>query len=494
MEKLKSVLYARTSTDRIEQGTSFEQQQRYQDDRFEISKIFDDRSSGTSLKKRKGFLQLLQYIGIEVEFNVDDYIFKRKAPTDIKVIIVSNTSRIARNVKDAQRIIDIVHKQGVKIYFIDINAFSDNEQIEILLNIYYTLDAQYSKDLSRKIKHGMNRLKNNKKYIYCTGAIKGYTLKGGKLTPNKDAEKVINIFNDYINDPTSSTTKLSKKYGWKATTIGSILKNPKYMGYEKIEDTEPHPNIIPLISKELYLQVQEIKKTRTNGVRGVNSNTYALSRKCICPVCGKNMFIKKRKDRGYYDICCNSSLSRNDIYCSRPSITQSRIEKWLTEQVKKKNWRNNIEFRIKQKLENLINIDMSELNKTKIEIDKRIERLLELYLNQEISKELYLKHNEKLTSELKEIKTKIEQSENINKEIEKIKALKTEYHSILDKFEEHIKNKEFEKAEQYIANMYFTVETDILTFKKKLYVSHITFKKIEVIDNFIYLDDEEQEK
>lgn len=492
MNKLKSVLYARTSTDRNEQETSFEQQQKYKDERFDITKVFNDRSSGTSLKHRKGLIELLKFIGIEIKFDKHDYLFKIKEKTDIEVIIVSNTSRIARNVRDAQRIIDIVHRQKVKIYFIDINAFSDNEQIEILLNIYYTLDAQYSKELSRKVRHGMDRLKANKNYIYCTGAIKGYDLKKGKLTPNKDAEKVINIFNDYVNEPNSSTTKLSNKYGWKVTTITSILKNPKYMGYEKIEDKEPHPNITPLISIELFLQAQEIRKNRTNGTRGINSNTYALSRKCICPICGKNMVIKKRKNRGYYDVCCNSSVARNDINCSRPSITQSRIEKWLTKQVETKNWRNNIEFRIKQKLENLTNIDLSALNKTKIQINDRIEKLLELYLNQDVSKELYLKQSEKLTLELKEIETKIKQAENINNEIEKIKALGTEYHNILDKFEEHIKNKEFEKAEHYIKNMYFTIETDILTFKKRLYISHITLNKIDVIDNFIYLGEENE--
>lgn len=144
-DKKKAVLYARTSTDREEQKLSFNQQRLYQDDRFKIEKVFDDRVTGTSLKKRVGLIELLKYVVISIEFERDDYIFRIENRTNIEVVICSSTSRLGRNTKDVQRIIDILKKNHIKLYFIDINSYSDNEQIEILLNIYFTLDQQYSK-------------------------------------------------------------------------------------------------------------------------------------------------------------------------------------------------------------------------------------------------------------------------------------------------------------------------------------------------------------
>ena len=177
MKKYKCVLYSRVSTEDDGQTLSYEKQMEFKDDRFDIVKVFDDRASGTSLKGRKGFLELLEYVGISVIFNDDDYTIKRFAETDIEVIVVSSTSRMARNTEDALRLVKALHRHNVKVWFNDLNKFSNDKDLEMVLPIYYTLDEQYSKDISKKVKNGMDRRKTDG-YVLGSNKIYGYKLEG----------------------------------------------------------------------------------------------------------------------------------------------------------------------------------------------------------------------------------------------------------------------------------------------------------------------------
>lgn len=497
--KIKSILYTRVSTDREEQKTSFEQQQKFKDNRFEIEKIFDDKSSGTNIKNRAGFIEMLKYLGIDITFIDDDYLFNIFKPTDIKTIIVSNTSRFSRNLIDAKRTIDILHKQGIKVFFNDINSFSDNEQIEILLNIYFTLDAQYSKELSRKVKHGMQRLAYNENHVFCTGTIKGYNLKGGKLSKNEESDKIANIFNDYVYNHTSIRA-LGIKYKWNQSTVGSILRNKKYAGYNSPEDKEMNPNIEPIINLELFNKAQEIRESRIQDKRvGFKCTTYGLSSKLICPECGSNLSYRKGRKKKYGMWSCyqNPSRSNNKIDCVKPSISENRINQYLKEIIKSNSWKEYIEFEINNKLQN-IELTNCETLKNDIEnINNKLDKLLDLYLSDEekeaISKEDYLAKKEPLDNKLQILKEKLNHAEDINTYKKSLYQLKSKYMDKLDHIQQLINDENFEQVHKLIKNIYFAYNYDIkkpkdilepYKLKKKLFVSKIIWNDFKILDGF----------
>lgn len=492
-KKIKAIKYCRVSSDKFSQDQSYIQQLKEEDSRFDIIKIFDDRCSGTGIKERVGFIDMMKYLGVDITFIDDDYYFNIFKPTDIKIITVANTSRFSRNLIDAKRALEVLHKQGVKVLFKDINAYSDNEQLEILLNIYFTIDQQYSKDLSRKVRYGMNRLAKQG-YIFCTGSIKGYTLKGGNLTKNNEADKVYNIFEDYTKN-NLSIRELSFKYDWNHSTIGNILKNKKYAGYNKPDDLDISDNIEPIITLEMFEKAQEIREQRMalSGNRGANTNTYGLSSKIKCPLCGYNLAYRKQKEKRWGIWSCYTNRSRTNSECSNPSISEGRINKWLMNMVSSKKWRDNIAFRIKNKLENLNKIDLTELYEEKKIIENKMENLMEIYLEKSITKEMYDKKNNTLLEKLRLIEDSIIKGDNVNDEIRKIKSLEKIYINKLDEIEKLILNEEWELIHQEIKSVYLKQVVNLSTMKKKLIVDYVTFKDIEIIDGLSYPSQEDLE-
>ena len=139
MERMKSVLYARVSTMDELSTNSYLQQQLYKDDKFDIERIYSDRASGSSVDKRESFLEMLSYCGIRKEGN--NYFIENK--TDIECIIVANVSRFSRSIVDARLIIDALHKNNVKVYFIDLNKYSTDSDIFLTLNMYLVVEEEY---------------------------------------------------------------------------------------------------------------------------------------------------------------------------------------------------------------------------------------------------------------------------------------------------------------------------------------------------------------
>lgn len=476
MEKLKSVLYARVSTDKEEQLQSYLQQQKFKDDRFNIVTVFDDRSSGTSIKKRTGFIEMLKYCGVDISFSKDDYIFNIFKPTDIECIIVSNTSRYGRNLIDVKRSLDVLHKQGIKVFFKDLNAFSDNDQLEILLNIYFTLDAQYSKDLSRKSKDGIRRLRKNENHVFCTGGIKGYNLKAGKLTKNEDAEKIYNIYYDYIyND--YSFNKLAEKYGFKPTTIGSILNNSKYYGYDKYLN-KINPNIEPIITKEMYDKVQELKKIRTNGKRGKNANTYGLSSKIICPCCGSFYHCRKTTKKKIWS--CQSSIIRNGKNCNSGGISENRINQYLKDILLSGSCDGEIALKIDRLLDDLRLIDISVIQNNLKDIESMLNRLIDLYLMGDINKDILDNKKVALNKEKEELEQKLLYANNQNKRIEEIENLYNTYTEKLNYLKDLARNNNFDELHKNIKNIYLYNKG--IGVYERTQVRKVVFKDMDILE------------
>lgn len=493
--KIKAVNYCRVSTDDESQILSYEMQKKYKDENYDIVRVFDDQQSGKNIKDRKGFNEMLDYLGLKITyFKDDEYVLEIAKPTDIEVILVSSTSRFARNNVDAQRLLKILHKQGIKVYFQDLKEFSDNPNIDFMLKMYFTFDERYSQDISNKVKNGMDRRKKEG-YLLASNRIIGFKLENGILVHDDDAPKVKAMFEDYVNNGLS-TRKIAMKYNISLSTVTTLLKNPKYMGYQAYgvkehrfdyDKLEMHKSefITPIISEELFWEAQEIRKSRSRTLvvkgekknKGINNSTRLLSSKILCPECGKHYHYK---NRGYY-IC--GTFSKNKSKCSNNNTVR---ESWVLDYLKSdfglKAIRNGIERRLIGALNSLELEDVQPLREQLQEKKAKSQKLLDLYLEEIIDKSTFEDKNSNIKSQIESLEAQLIQISNKEEYKNELERLTFSAKKILNEYEEILASDAPEAIFEKINKITIKRVQDLLTGKTKAIIETVTFKDFKALE------------
>jgi hypothetical protein len=83
----------------------------------------------------------------------------------------------------------------------------------------------------------------------------GYNLTNGQLVPNKDAQNVKLIFDEFGNG--KSLNQIAQQYGVSVNGIKKILKNFTYIGKVKFNSQISQGSHQPLISAEIFNRVQQ---------------------------------------------------------------------------------------------------------------------------------------------------------------------------------------------------------------------------------------------
>lgn len=477
MKKYKSVLYSRVSTEDEGQTLSYEKQMEFKDEKFEIVKIFDDRASGTNIKGRKGFLDMLEYCGIDITFNEDgDYITRRFAETDIEIIIVSSTSRFARNTEDALRLVKALHRNKVRVYFKDLNKFSDSEELEMVLPIYYTLDEQVSKDTSRKVRNGMDRRKGDG-YVLGSNKIYGYKLDGKRLIKDDQADMVYNMFKDYIEG--MGDRGIAVKYNVPYTTVRGILVNPKYMGYMQYDVRADEPMLLktdliePIISEEMFYKAQEVRSSRNLNKEYMTLKKRPLTSKIVCDCCKKKFHYKHRTQW-----VCGTKSRREG--CDMPIFNHKKIIAYLEKILNSDEYLNAIEYTIYSKLKGIETLDKTSLERQVREIEGKKSKILDLYLDEKIDKKEFDVRNIKFIKEIENLRQDIENVKNHNKYIKDLQKIEKEYKKRINDLGYLLNKQEYDKLFEEIQNVYV-----VKRWSKKgisAEVDYIVFKGMELLN------------
>ena len=222
-------VYARVSTQMLEQKQSIDKQievytkQINKNDKEVLAGVYlDYGKSGTSIKNRTGFNQMIQDCKLGL----------------INHIITKSISRFARNTLDTLRITKELKEMGVTIYFEKENIDTSSTYSDLLLSIYASFAEEESRSISKNVTWGMRKwlAKGNTKIPY--KAFLGYDF--GFVINEKQAEVVKKIYQLFIG---GCTISLIKKYlehnqiktptnqiRWHYSVIKSILTNEKYIG------------------------------------------------------------------------------------------------------------------------------------------------------------------------------------------------------------------------------------------------------------------------
>lgn len=317
--------YGRVSTQHEQQFYSFDNQVQYYDgiisqyDDWRLYKRYLDRGiTGTSIKKRKGFLDMIS----DAENGYFD------------ILITREVSRFARNVKDSIVEVCKLVDLGIRVIFIadDIDTKRDSNWKEKL--VYCAMNAEnQSKKTSEIVRVGQD-ISRKKGVIYGTGNVLGYDRVGKEFKINVEQAKIVRlIFDMYLRgngtrqiqyelERNEYLTATGKK-NWDPSTITRILRNPLYCGrivYNKyyvesylkqqskinrgeVEQIIIEDRVEAIVSKEEFVKAQEMldsHKTYNNNVETkVGKPPVTIFGKKLVCCCGYSM--QKKTYRKYDD-------------------------------------------------------------------------------------------------------------------------------------------------------------------------------------------------
>lgn len=343
IEKKKVAAYARVSTDSAEQLTSYEAQVRHytkyiqEHDNWVFVNVYTDEGiSGTSIKHREGFKQM-----------INDAMNGK-----IDLIITKSVSRFARNTVDTLTNVRALKDKNVEVYFEEQNIHSLDPTGETFLTIMSSLAQEESRSISENVKWGIQKKHENGSYSVPFKRFLGYQRgpHGELVIDETEAPIVKEIYSLYLEG--MGTTKIAQRLSdenrktptgnnskWDPGTVRAILTNEKYKGDALLEKyytedyltkkivvnkVKPQYYIIDshpaIIDPDAWDLVQRIMKDRDElRYRG----THALSGKIVCNEC--NCFytsVQLHSGSPYYTMAwrCQNKYGKADHHCSTPTI------------------------------------------------------------------------------------------------------------------------------------------------------------------------------
>ena len=492
--KLKIAIYARLSKDDGSRYSSIESQIQLAkeyikeyvekiglvDEEYEISIYIDDNVSGfIDLEDRPEFNRMLEDI--------------RKGK--INIVVAKDLSRIGRKNYLTQMTLDDWKKHKINLILLQemgrvFNLLEDDDE---LIGLSGWWNERYIKDLSRKVKTGMNtRLKNG---ILIQGSKYGYIKKaGGKLIVNEEVrgaiETIFNLYEsglgmrviceklnteyDYLT-PSESIEKafiereaekdeeLRKPYRrkvkrlWDMYMISRILQDDLYIGTlrtHKKELTEIKGNAQKVPEEEQYVFKNHhealISVEQFNKVQEILKNEYIFGGFIRCGECGYGGtgIVRVRSKRPDYIPKRSYECSMYRKYGSSRCCSHNIKEEYILENFKiflknvRKEYKQLLEdmtlHTIKQKSKNNKERLEKELNQAKAEykvlLEEKIKQMASNIDAKEIVEENFNKIEEEKIKKIKGITATLERLNNEDLERKRQKLKKA-----IDYFDEIIK-------------------------------------------------------
>ena len=369
VKKRRVAGYARVSTDKDEQFTSYEAQVDYytkyimSHPDWEFVKVYTDEGiSGLDTRKRDGFNEMIA----------------DALSGEMDLIVTKSVSRFARNTVDSLVTIRKLKEKGVEVYFEKENIYSLDGKGELLLTIMSSIAQEESRNISENVTWGMRKRFTDGKVTMPYGQFMGYR-RGKDGTPEvveAEADVVRTIFRRFLEGATpamisrelnlagvpcpsrksllseneAEIAKARKKTSrWGTSTVENILTNEKYKGDAILQKTyctdyllktfvvndgsvvpkyyaqNSHPAIV---SPEVFdLAQQELAWRRS--LNGRYSGRSCFASRVVCGDCGAFYGSKVWHSTDEYRRTiwrCNNKYA-GETKCATPHVTQEALEK-----------------------------------------------------------------------------------------------------------------------------------------------------------------------
>lgn len=440
---IRACAYCRVSTNSEDQKTSYDSQRIYyknyieENPNYEFVGIYADEGiTGTQTKKREQFNQMMS-----------DALNGK-----IDLIIAKSISRFARNTVDTLNCVRTLREHNVDVYFEKENIHTLGLSNELFLTLYSAFAQAESESISENVKAGV-RMKMKRGELVGKYAPFGYLYDKelNKLVIDESKKDIIiYIFEEYSKGIGFRTITLNlNELGipsptgrkWCHASVRRVITNEKYVGdlrsgkyysdnvishkrkvnYGEKEQYFTSNHHEAIISRELWNKCQEILEKRSkivklDGNRDKFSRKYPFSSKIYCGICGERFIRRSYKIRSNnkevaYWICRSY---RNKIECSnllhykQEELEDIFIKVYNKLTLNKDTYINSFIKKVNDTL--LDNTDYKNSNKIKEEISRlqnRLSNLIDLKLDNKISKEILESKELEITAQINELENKL---------------------------------------------------------------------------------------
>lgn len=358
----------------------------------------------------------------------------------VDFVVVHKLDRFARNRYDSAVVRKRLADHGVKLLSVLENVNDDSPEDVILMSVLEGMAEYYSKNLSREVKKGMYR--NVEKGIYNGGFLPyGYKVNGETRMIEIDdyeASIVKEIYNLYLdnNGYVTIANKLNERglktkrgNDWTADTIGKLLKNEKYKGtyfhgkskvirsgrkQKVIKNREwKHEETYPIIIEADIWETARRKRTM-NKPKGGKKHNYLLVGYVKCKKCGANYIGSSSAPYNNHVYRFYTCSRHNRKKCDAKIINADMLEATVIDFIKETFFnKESLNEYINEGLELLNDKSDNEerINALKKEIqacDKKLDNILDVYLDEEMSKEKYLARKNKIEDKMQYLQSELE--------------------------------------------------------------------------------------
>lgn len=346
---------------------------------------------------------------------------KRVSNGDANGILVIHTDRLARNFIDAGFIIKMIESETLQEVRTLTTTF-DNAPSLLYMGFDFVFAAHYSRDLSTKVKQG-----NESKLLkgeYPTYAPIGYIniTPGDGIKPDPiRAQHISNAFNYFASGDYSVKTLAKKMFleGLRSrngkrispSSLHRILTNPEYYGVIRRKGKIYKGKHTPLVSKNTFDSVQDVISGRSRPRKQTRKFTYRDY--LVCDRCGCKITAGISKGKYIYYRCTNGKgncdqhkkyLREKDVkkimsqffaeFTLDPKLANASFDLYKQSMLQKEKQKHNSNQELKKHISSL---------------DKRLEKLEDMYLEERISPPRYDERRAGLMQERADLQVFMEQ-------------------------------------------------------------------------------------
>ncbi|MFJ1815184.1 cassette chromosome recombinase CcrC [Staphylococcus saprophyticus] len=500
----KIALYSRVSTsEQSERGYSIHEQEQVLIKEvvknypgYDYDTYIDSGISGKSIEGRPAMKRLLN----DVKNN------------KIEMVLSWKLNRISRSMRDVFNIIHDFKEHGVGYKSISENIDTSNASGEVLVTMFGLIGSIERTTLISNVKMSMNAKARSGEAI--TGRVLGYKLSLNPLTQKNDlvidvdeANIVREIFDLYLNHNKGlkAITSILNQKGYRTINqkpfsvfgVKYILNNPVYKGFVRFNNhqnwsakrrsgkSDENDVILvkgkheAIISEEVFDQVHEklVSKSFKPG-RPIGGDFY-LRGLIKCPECGNNMVCrrtyyktKKSKERTIkrYYICSLFNRSGSSA-CHSNAINAEVVERVINVHLNRilsqpnviKDIATNViaELKGKHNTKSNIMIDIDSLEKQKSKIKTQQERLLELFLDDQMDSEMLKAKQSQMNEQLEMLDKQIKETQQATEsqaEVPNFDKLKSRLTMMITRFSVYLRKATPEAKNQLMKMLIDSIE------------------------------------
>ena len=354
-----------------------------------------------------------------------NYMLRRIEIGDASGILAWHPDRLARNSVDSGKVIHLIDQGLLKELRFPTYRFDNGAQGKFMLNIAFGQSKYYIDNLSENVKRGLReKLRRGE---WPGWAPLGYANDYKNHTVVVDSEKAVYVkkaFEVMAKGDVSASELTRQLAEWGLVgkkgkpicheVLIKTLRNPFYYSMIRYKGELYEGSHPPLISKKLFDKVQDILDgNRHPQLKGRIKFKFAgLMR---CGECGRAITAEYQKGHIYYHctkrrVKCSQKFLREEALLSQFGDALRKI--YIDEKTMKK-----IIKRLERYMEQESKASLSlsgQISERIKELDERIERLIDLYVSQDISAEEYQSLKAKLLNKKVDLKEKFDQIEKVS--------------------------------------------------------------------------------